>query len=296
MNDPLMQPGTGTTSRRRLLGGGVAALALAGTGLQAVAQATRSASRARFALAADFATPPNGFAVVPWTVTEFQTGTDYTLQPDGRILINRRGLYEVVFSCDWDATFGTDIDLRRIGMRRQRPSEPDFPTEAHERIGFVGTPGSDAPRAARYSGPWDPAHVPLGGIVTVDVKVSPAGIVGAGDIAQAAHTHIRDGTIGAAAVAALQVNAKVITADTVRVSLYNPLIAEGIDVPAGTLRVLAMNTVMTRGSSGDTWQVLHSPSVQLEAGDKVYGLIDHKVSGSLLQATKGSYMQIDRLN
>jgi len=35
--------------------------------------------------------------------------------------------------------------------------------------------------------------------------------------------------------------------------------------------------------------------VLLNAGDKVYGMMEHKVDGTLLQATLGSYMQIDRL-
>jgi hypothetical protein len=131
--------------------------------------------------------------------------------------------------------------------------------------------------------------------VTVDVTVSPAGVVRPGDAALASHSELRDGSMPPDALAALVVQARVVAPDTVRVALYNPMLAEGIHIPAGTLNVLAMSAVELAGGSGDGWHPLHSPSVVLEAGDKVYATVRHHVAGSLVQATRMSFLQIDRL-
>ncbi|HJV68120.1 hypothetical protein [Ideonella sp.] len=279
-------------ARRRLLGGAAAGLALVLTGLPAQAAAR---SRARYRLAGDFGVPANTFGLVPWTVTVFQTGSDVTLQPDGKVLISASGLYELVFCADWDAKSGNDIDLRKIGIRRQALGQPDEPMEAHERLGFIDLPGSDPPAMARYQGAWAPPALGPGQFASTDVSVAPAGLVAPGDTVVASHTSISSARLGDEALTALIVHAKVIAADTVRVTLYNPGVAAGIAVPAGTLRVVAMSSVRTRGSNGDAWMLLHTASTRLDTGDRVYGLIEHKVDGTLLQATKSSYLQIDRI-
>ncbi len=283
--------------RRGLLGAGTVALAAAMLGVPgtAASEPIRMSSRARYRLASDFATPAGQLAIVPWDQVDFQNGSDFTLQPGGKVLISTTGLYELVFSCDWDATKGTDIDLRKIGLRRQRAGQPDLPTTDHDRQGFLVIPGSDPPRMARYQGEWGSIKVPFGQVVTTEVIVSPAGVVGVGDVAMASHANIVDNAITARAVNALILQAKVIEADTVRVTLLNPLIREGISIPAGTLKVVAMNAARDRGSNGDAWQVLHSASVELQAGDRIYSMIEHKVDNTLLQATRSSFLQVDRL-
>jgi hypothetical protein len=285
-----------SASRRRLLGG-AASLGLilaAPPALGAAALAART--RARYRLAKDYAIPPEAFGIVPWNVTVFQDGSDFTLQPDGKILINTTGLYELVFSSDWDAKSNRDIDLRKIGIRRQALGQPDEPIDAHERLGFTNMPGSDPPAMARYQGDWSPPTIALGQTVSTDVTVTElGGDVRPGDTATAAHSSISQGKLSEASLSALIVQAKVIATNTVRVSLFNPSISGGISLAPGTLSVLAMSSARTRGSNGDSWMMLHTASTQLDAGDKVYGLIQHKVAGTLLQATKSSYLQIDRL-
>jgi hypothetical protein len=301
-------------ARRRRLGAGTAAMLTWVLGMpvapaQAAKPPSRGAnpwddppnirwqSRARYSLAADFMPPPKTQSIVPWSVTSFQFGHDFALQVDGRVLVNTHGLYEIVMSSDWEANAHpeTDIDIRQIGLRRQRAGQPDFPTEEFERLAFVNTPGSDPPQMARYLGSFAPPVVGMGAVVSVDVTVSPPGIVGPGDLAFAGHTGAADGLLPASSLAALIIHAKVIAPDTVRVSLYNPTIAEGIAIGPGTLKVDAMSASTHRGRSADTWQVLHSPSVELKPGDKVCGMAQHHIAGSRLQATQSSYLQIDRL-
>lgn len=294
MNMPLPPSAASGFRRRRLLGGAASlGLILAVPTLPALAAAR---TRGRYRLADDYGIPAEAFGIVPWSVTVFQNGSDFTLRPGGKILINTKGIYELVFSSDWDAKSTLDIDLRKIGIRRQAVGQPDEPIEAHERLGFTNMPGSDPPAMARYQGDWAPPAIALGQTVSTDVTVTDlGGDVQPGDTATAAHSSISQGKLGEAALSALIVQAKVIGVNTVRVSLYNPSVSGGITLAPGTLRVVAMSSTRTRGSNGDSWMVLHTASTQLDAGDKVYGLIQHKVTGTLLQATKSSYLQIDRV-
>jgi len=281
-------------SRRKMLGVGAAGAAL-GLGAAPAHAAAATRTRAQFRLTTDFAVPVLTMAIVPWTDTVFQTGTDVTLQPGGKLLINRTGVYEIVFSSDWDAKSGNDIDLRKIGIRHQKLGQPDLPLEDHDRLGFLNIPGSDPGAIARYQGNWAPAPLPMMGMSSVDVTVSPAGTVVPGDAAQASMTSINQNQLNDQALSALSVQAKVIAPDIVRVTLFNPAIQAGITVAPGNLRVLATSLTKTRGSNGDAWMVLHTASIALNAGDRVYGLIEHKVPGTLLQATRSSFMQIDRV-
>lgn len=282
------------TNRRRLLGIGAAGTAL-GIGSAPAHAAAPTRTRVQFRLTTDFAVPVQTMAIVPWTETVFRTGTDVTLQADGKLLINRTGVYEIVFSSDWDAKSGNDIDLRKIGIRHQKLGQPDLPLEDHDRLGFLNIPGSDPGAIARYQGNWAPAPLPLMGMSSVDVSVSPAGTVVPGDVAQASLTSINQNQLSDQALSALSVQAKVIAPNIVRVTLFNPAIQDGITVAPGHLQVAAMSMTKTRGSNGDAWMVLHTASVALNAGDRVYGLIEHKVAGTLLQATRSSFMQVDRV-
>jgi hypothetical protein len=282
--------------RRIVLGSGAALATAAGALMPITATAlSRLDSRGRYRLTADFAAPFDGVVLVPFDLTAFQSGGDLTLKADGRVLINTGGLYEISLSIDWDLKAGRDIALRQTGIRRQRPGQPDFPLDAHERILYGDLPGSNPPEPARFQAPWSPPDIALGAVVTTDVTVEPAGIVKPGDMALASHTQIKDGAMPADALAALVVQAKVVDADRVRVSLYNPSVAAGIHIPGGTLNVVAMSALRLNGGSGDGWHPLHSPSVVLEAGDKIYATVRHHVAGSLVQATKMSFLQIDRL-
>jgi hypothetical protein len=283
--------------RRHVFGRGAA---LAGAAAAAFAPmparaATRFDSRARFTLAGDFAGPPDTDVLVPWGAVRFQSGTDVALQSDGKVLVQAHGLYECVISADWQLQTGLDHDLRQIGMRLQRAGQPDEPIDAHERIGFLNTPGSDPPFMARAQLDWGPLDIPMGATVGIEVAVAPAGTVKPGDLAIASHTKINLAGMPAEALRALLVHAKVVADDLVGVSLHNPSIAEGIHVGHGLLKVLGMSAQRARGQSGDAWQIVHSASIELFPGDRVYGVLRHKILGTVLQATFSSYLQIDRL-
>jgi hypothetical protein len=280
--------------RRQLVVGGAAALAL-GPWATVARAASRLDARGRYRLAADFAAPLSKVVQVPFDTVDFQAGSDFSLQPGGKVLIRTTGLYEITLSIDWDLKAGRDIALRQTGIKHQRLGQPDLPLDLHARVLFGDLPGSAAPVTARHQLPWGPFDLGPGASVYIDVQVSPAGSVRPGDVAQAAHDQVRAGAIDDGALAALVMHAKVIDADTVRVTAYNPGVAAGIQVPAGTLNVLAMSTRRAVGQSGDGWHPLHSPSVVLEAGDQVYGTVKHHVEGSLVQATKMSFLQVDRL-
>lgn len=289
------------STRRRLVGTS-AAMALASLGAAARADVAPQAftiKRGRYGLTADFSPVYNTVTVVPWNVTYFQQGTDWTLQPDGKILINTTGLYRIIITIDWVAQAGTDIDLRIYGIlctrlaaqRRQRT-----PTPFHDdRLAWVDVPGSNPPKSARYQGRWAPGLIPMGGIVATEVTLANAGVVGIGDVAFASHTQISDAVIGPDAVNALGVQAKVVGPDRVRVCLYNPTIADGIVVPDGVLNVVAMNAVLTCGENDDAFQMLQTPIEQVKAGEIVYGVVRSHVRNDYLQANKDCFMQVERV-
>lgn len=293
-----LQPhGADQARRRHFVLGGAAALVSTPAAAQAslARPAGRADARGRYQLSADWVAPYNEVVQLPFDATVFQSGADFALQADGKVLIQASGLYEVTLSVDWDLKAGRDIALRQTGVRRQRAGQPDLPLDAHERVISGDLPGSAAPVTARGQQPWGPVDVGPGAVVFVDVAVAPAGAVKPGDVAQASHTQIRAGVLPDDALAALVVQAKVIGADMVRVSLYNPGAAGSVQIPAGTLNVLASSTRKLAGGSGDGWHPLHSPSVVLDAGDKVYATVRHHVPGSLVQATRVSFLQVDRL-
>lgn len=282
--------------RRGLLGRAAAACAIGATGfspLPVLAQ-SRFDSRGRYKLKEDFLSPPDDDNLVPWKVVQFQSGSDFSLQPDGKVLFTTHGLYDLVVSADWQLKTGFDIDLRQIGLRLQRKDQPDTPLAPHERIGFFNTPASDPPRMARYLGDWAPSAIPAGGHVSTEVTVEPKGTVRAGDMAMASHGKITLETLPLETLRALIVDAKVIGEDRVSVTLHNTTNAS-VQIPAGALKVIAMTAQATRGNSGDAWQISHSASTEIFPGDRVYAMVRHKVTGTVLQETRSTFMQIDRL-
>lgn len=285
------------TDRRRLLGSGAASCALGALAavapLPAFAQ-TRFDSRGRYKLLNDFQCPPEGDYLVPWDDVQFQTGSDFSLQPGGKVLFRTHGLYELVVSADWQMKTGFDIDMRQVGLRLQRADQPDEPLPPHERIGFFNTPASDPPRMARYQGNWAPPAIAPGGTVSTEIKVEPAGTVRVGDMAMASHIKVAPDVLPAEVAKSLIVHAKVIADDTVSVSIHNPL-TTGVQVSPGLMKVVAMSATAVRGNSGDAWQISHSASTEIFPGDRVYTMIRHKVPGTVLQTTRSTFLQIDRV-
>jgi hypothetical protein len=246
-------------SRRRAFGVGlgIGAASLATSALAAPhAAALLPIVRARFGLPADWTPVYNEVNIIPWTTTLFNEGVGCTLEADGRFLVRTPGLYRIALGCDWVAQQGTDIDLRKIGIRRKRPGAgagagflPPI-DKSDDHLASVDVPGSDPPRMARYQGSWSPGLVAHGAMITARVTVSPPNIGGPGDLAFASHSMLCDAGVGAAGTDALIVGAKVVAPDTVRVSLYNPLQQEGVTVPAGALNVVVMSCTTTCGEIG----------------------------------------------
>jgi hypothetical protein len=277
-------------TRRLLLGGAAASLA-AGAPIKAAAAAALP-SRSRFSIASDFVLPrAETVTLLPLTVTNFQEAPDVVLRADGKLQVQIPGLYRVTLACDWVAQAGMDMDRRMIGIRRA----PGHLPNQDDRLASVDIPGSDPPAMARYQGEWTPGTVPLGGIVTTEITVSPAGVARVGDLALASHSRIKDSIIGADAVNGLMVQARVVAPDRVRVILHNPMVAAGITIPVGALNVIAMSAVDTRGESNDAWQVLHTATEELAAGQTIFAVLRSRVKGDYVQATQSTFMQIERV-
>jgi hypothetical protein len=289
---------TGIGRRRALvIAAGGMALWAAGTPAYSGTRSAAPLSRGRFGLSAD--TPPlsrpNLETIVRWDKTYFNSGNDFALQPDGRVLIRNAGLYHFVMSIDWPGQHEVDHDLRMTSIRRQRPTIEDNTPGKGNRLASSDVPGSNPPQMARYEGRWMPGTLPPGITVTHDVNVAPLGVVDIGDVATLALSQIGDEVIGPFASKSLIVQARVIAPNTVRVFLTNTSNRSGIDIPEGTIKVLAMSSSLTRGESADAYQVLHSPSEEIVQGEIIYGVVKSKTAGDYLQGTETTYLQIDRL-
>jgi hypothetical protein len=281
---------------RRLLlaGGGGALLALPASAARAGQRASASIfPRARFTISGDFVLPKSETVTpLPLSLTLMQESNDVTLQPDGRVLINNSGQYRVILGCDWVAQNDTDVDRRMIGIRRWPGALPN----QDDRLASVDIPGSNPPFMARYQGEWTPGLVPLGGVASTEITVAPAGTAKVGDMAIVGHTRIKDQALGSEAVNSLILQARVVAADKVRVTVYNPSVAGGINIPSGTLNVIAMSATETRGESNDAWQMLHTATEDLAAGQMVYAVVRTRMTGDYVQATKTTFLQIERFS
>jgi hypothetical protein len=279
--------------RLMLAGGGGALLALPAMAAGAGVRGTSIIPRARFTISKDFVLPKSETVTqLPLSVTTMQESNDVTLQADGRVLINTPGQYRVILGVDWVAQNDTDVDRRMIGIRRWPGSLPN----QDDRLASVDIPGSNPPFMARYQGEWTPGVVPFGGIVSTEITVAPAGTVKVGDMAIVGHTRIKDQSIGAEAVNGLVLQGRVVAPDKVRVTLYNPYVTAGVNVPTGTLNVIAMSATETRGESNDGWQVLHTATEDLAAGQMVYAVVRSRMTGDYVQATRTTFLQIERFS
>jgi hypothetical protein len=281
--------------RNLLLGSAAAGLAAVSTAAQAGAAAT-NITRSRYGMSKDFHIPKANFVTqIPLDVIRFEEAGDTTMLADGTIRINTKGLYRICVGLDWKAQEDTDIDCRMYGSRRKLASDSGPPNLQDERLASVDVPGSDPPRMGRYQGAWTPPVVPYGGMVYTEVTVGPNDVTDIGDFAMAELTSATDANLGVEANTALQISARVVAKNKVRVMLANPYIPAGIVVPAGNLQVVAMSATTNRGGSEDAWNVVQSPLVSLKAGDRVYIAAKNLgVANDYIQATLTSFLQTER--
>lgn len=293
-----------TSSRRQvLLGSTGAGIALLGSAVPMSSHAARrrlaedTITRSKYGLQVDVYLPKaNVVTQIPLDVVRFEEGGDASLLADGMVGINTPGLYRICLGLDWKAQAGTDIDTRMYGIRRKTASDTGPPSLLDERLASVDVAGSDPPRLGRYEGSWAPPVVPLGGFVYTEVTVGPNNVTALGDFAVASLSTTTDDKLGIEASIALQIQARVIAKNRVRVILSNPSIAGGIAIPPGTLKVLAMSAATTRGGSEDAWNVLMTPLTRLEAGERIYIAAKNLgVSNDYVQASVNStFLQLER--
>jgi hypothetical protein len=289
-----------TDTSRRLFHAGMAGALLSGTAAASTSSrapiaAPYAVKRGRYGLSADFVIArANRVTLVPFDTKLFSEGPHWTLQSNGMLRINTTGLYRVSMCIDWVAQDGKDIDLRLTGIRRKKVGSPPGVYLKDDRLASVDVPGSDAPRAARYAGDWTPGVVPAGGLLAREVTVAPAGAVAVGDGVVVSHTALTDADVGQTAADFLSLRGRVVAGNRVRVLLHNPL-DTAVHVPAGELRVMAMNLVDSRGDSADAWNLMHTTLEELRAGEMIYGIARNKeIAGDYIQATETSFLHIER--
>ena len=298
-------------ARRRFLGTGAAAVALAGTTAVPAAHAAHARAagaypftRNRFHMVGDTISLPkaNQVYLAPFSTLAFSDSNDVTLQADGKILINNTGLYKVSLCIDWPGQYGVDIDLRRYGISRvgtngNVPNGRLTPITQHDdRLCEYDSVGVDSPAYGRYTGTWAPGAIAMGASATTTIAIpntQKQGLV-AGDVCIAGLSSLTDAAIGAPAVNALVLSAKVVGKDSVRITLTNPSIASGVTVPSGTLNVLGMSMTMQRGNSADSWNVITTPLEELLAGQVIYAYFLSKTPGDFIQITDQTFVQVER--
>lgn len=287
--------------RRALLAGSAAALAAACLPAAQARRLTATAyaiPRNRYSLSRDFFIPkPNVVTLVPMDIVRFEEAAFSRLLPDGMVRIEQTGLYRVLTCLDWKAQDGTDIDLRMFTIRRKTANDTGGPLGSDERLAAYDAPGSDSPVTARYSGSWAPPSVPARGYAYTDVTVAtPSQHIEVGDVAQAALTSATPDRIGTEAALALVVRAQVIARNTVRVVLHNTRAKGAIQVPEGTLNVLAQSTTAYRGDSEDAWNVLGTPLTELFAGERLYVAAKNMgVANDYIQtSTTTTFLQLEK--
>ena len=283
---------------RRALGAGAVALAAAGAPMPASARSPAAPLRVRYGMSGDFVVSLLQSNLIPFTRTSFNDGLDCTLEADGRVLINTAGAYRISLRTDWVAQAGVDIDLRKVNIRHQPPTADGKPPpvrESDERIAAADTPASSVPRMARAQLSWEPGVLANGAMASVQLALASPNAIGPGDLVLVSHSAICDAVIGQAATDALALQARVVAPDTVRVTLVNQFSRDAIAVPAGQLNVVAMTAVLTAGESTDAFQTLHTATEVLKAGERIYASCYSHTAGDYLQATKATWLQIERL-
>jgi len=294
----------GTERGRLMLGAAGAAIALAGATAASPARAAVALpTRARFGLQQNWAVPKSSNAVY---VTPFQGAAlfndgDVTMNKDYTLTVNTTGLYVCSIAFDWADNPNMQVGLRINGICRADAGSPPGQFKAgqltvvknkNDRIGQYDVSSSNFAWTSRWSGAWKTGTIGKGSVVSKDVTLSPAGLINVGDVATAAHSGISSAID--AGVAALVVTAKVVAADTVRVTIWNSSQTNSVTIPNGTLNVLAMTAQAMTGDAPMGRSVMVSATETFSQGDLLYGTFKSTQGGDTLLATPNTYLQIER--
>jgi len=289
---------------RLMLGAAGAAIALAGASAASPARAAVPLpTRARFGLQQSWAVPKssNAVYVTPFQGTALFNDGDVTMNKDYTLTVNTTGLYVLSISFDWADNPNHQVGLRINGIVRADAGSPPGQFKAgqltvvkakNDRLGQYDVSSSNFAWASRWTGTWKTGTIGKNAIVSKDVTMPTAGLIGLGDVAIASHSGIT--TSLGDAVAALVINAKVIGPDTVRVSIWNTSTTQSITVPNGTLNVLAMTAQAMTGDAPLGRSVLMSATETLSAGDLLYGTFKSTQGGDTLLASPNTWLHIER--
>jgi len=241
--------------------------------------------------------------LLPLSVTTFNESDDVTLMNGGTLMINKTGLYRISICLDWKGQDGKDIDLRYIGIGRIPQGTSlngtldggllNINSTTYDRLAVADLTGTDSPVHVRGTYDWQPGVLAVGKSVSKVVILPQAGLIDVGDTVQASLTSMADVILGAQGNAALDMSARVVAPNTVRVVIENRRGTAPVGLPAGKLNVLATSSTLTRGESADAWTVLQTPSVLLYAGEQVFGIWKSKTPGDYLQTTNQTYVQVE---
>ena len=239
---------------------------------------------------------------IPLTVSQFDesAGALFSLAGDGTVLINATRNYRVAANLDWPAQHGVDVGTRKLLVYRC-PNGVAPPPYVPGQVAMVksgngydslcahDTPGSNAPRNAHAAQAFPGATLAPGAVLFVDVPLAdPSVAIARGDVARAALAD--DGGAGAAG---LVVTAVVTGQNAVRVWFENRYSTGTLTLPPSTVNVLAETTTTTTGNSEDAWAFVQSPTVQLQAGERVFVAVRSEAPGDFLQVDNLSFLQLE---
>jgi hypothetical protein len=244
--------------------------------------------------------------VLPLTTVLFDesSGADFVLE-NQMIRILQRGKYRITVSVDWPAQHGVDTGLREYGVQRLKatdalamaslPALTMIKPDKFDRLAWYDVPASEVPTVARSAKGlmWNPGTLAAGASVALDVPVTPAGVVQAGDAAQVGLSSLTSALLGPAADL-MTLQARVEAADRVRVVLRNASTA-AVRVPAGKLNVLAGSLTQSTGNSADAWLTVQTPDELLYEGERVFGMFKSQTAGDFIQVSNMSFLQIERV-
>jgi hypothetical protein len=252
--------------------------------------------------------------MIPLTTVVFDEsgGAKYAMQGDGVLTVLKDDLYEMTTNMDWPAQArgsgqdGYDVDARKLQILRARVGvrppayiegqvTPIGESGQYDRMATHDMPGASVPQAVRTTTQWEPGTVAAGAMAYADVPL-PAGSFApaVGDLVRVSHTSLTDAVLGAQNIGIL-ISARIVAPGVARVIVENRYGVQAVDIPGGSMNVLAESAVTSAGNNQDAWCYLGSGPVMLLAGDKVFIAVRSSSLGDFLQIAYSSFLRISNV-
>jgi hypothetical protein len=252
--------------------------------------------------------------MIPLTTVVFDEaiGAKYALQGDGLLTVLKDDLYEMTTNMDWPAQSrgsgqdGFDVDARKLLILRARVGvkppayivgqvTPLGDSGQYDLMAMHDMPGASVPRAVRTTVQWEPGTVSRGEMAYVDVPL-PAGSFApaVGDLVRVSHTSLTDAVLGAQNIGIL-ISARIVAPGVARVIVENRYGVQAVDIPGGSMNVLAESAVTSAGNNQDAWCYLGSGPVVLLAGEKAFIAVRSSSLGDFLQISYSSFLRISNV-